>query len=290
MRTAPLCATALVLLLSVTAGAQAPAPEGGAPEAGKPNAAKKSEKGDGGAQPFGMLKVEPDPSLNGAEFTDEEWGISIRLPKGFQALEASQLEALRRATIPPEADRRLKSGNIQKKQVFVFDDGLGARILIDCYDPPLQISTPVGLRQLILSKARESGQRMEEAGKPLQFQARGNRRGSLTEFDTTLPDGRLLHQLVASIRAGNRSFLVYGTTDQAKFLEYEKMFQQAITTIALRSDASEVAENAPLVESRRWEGKRNALVITFNLIVLALVVFACMRLRRSTPELSSSAA
>lgn len=290
MRTVPFCASTLVLLLSLTAGAQTPAPEGGTPEAGKPNAAKKAGKGEGGAQPFGMLKVEADTSLNGAEFTDEEWGISIRLPKGFQALEASQLEAIRRAKIPPEADRRLPSGNIQKKQVFVFDDGLGARILIDCDDPPLQISTPIVLRQMILSKARESSTRMEEAGKPLQFQARGNRHGSLTEFDTTLPDGRVLHQLVASIRAGSRSFLFWGTTEQSKYVEYEKMFQQAITTIALRSDASEVAENAPLVESRRWEGKRNALVIAFNVILLALVVFACMRLRKSTPELSSTAA
>lgn len=230
-----------------------------------------------------MLKIDDfDPALLGTEFTDETWNFGITLPKNFAPVSAQEMAAIR-AMIPPKEQRTLPSGRIQEKQVFKFADPRGATILVELYDPPLDISSPAKLRAAMLQKFGGSVQvKLTESGKLLQFHGRGNRVGSFCEFDLTGAQIPATHQYYAYLRAGSRCILAMFSAPQAIFADYATPFQQSITRLSLRDPRTETtAAAAPKTEARRFAGEGNTFMILGNVALIVVVLLGVFRGARS---------
>lgn len=265
----------LALLLSLVA---APAVLGQPIQPGTPPVAPPTPGQPEVQAPF--LKVEHfDPALSGDEFQDETWNFGITLPKGFLPVAPAELAAIRKALIPDEAQRKLPSGRTQEKQVFKFADPRGATILVELYDPPLDISSPAKLRAAMLAQFGKSQQlKLTESGKLLQFNARGNRIGAFCEFDLTGAQIQPTHQYIAYLRAGSRGALAILSAPQAIFPDYATPFQQAITRISLRDPKSETtAQAAAKTEARKFSGESNTFMILGNVALIVVVLLGAFR-------------
>ncbi len=257
------CGVALVAL-AAPSFAQKPA---------KPNAPKADP-----AMQVPFLKIDKfDPALNGEEFSDDAFGFQIRLPKEFKLLDPASLAKLRGVLIPPEDKRTLPSGTVQQMQVYQFTDGKGGSILAVVQDPPLQIGSPGDLRQFLLNQAQGQQTRLDESGKLLQFNGRGNRLGFLCEFDVQVPNQPLTHQYIAFMRAGTRSLLAYYVAPQSTFMAYQLGMQQSIAQIGLHEDKGKFAPIKQ--EARGFEGSKQSAMLFGNLALLAVVSFVIWRYR-----------
>jgi hypothetical protein len=266
-----LLALAVVCVAFDSATAQLPAP---AP-APTPSPAQPEAQ-------FPAMKVEKfDPALSGDEFEDPAWEFSIRPPKGLLAVDPATMAKIREAMIPPEDKRRLPSGAVQKMQVHKFEDPRGATLLVQLFDPPLNVNSPSDLRSAILANFSGKQTKLEPSGKLLQFRARGNRVGFLCEFDITANAMLPSHQYVAAIRGGSRTALLFLTAPQSIFGEYTTAFQQAVTQVSLRDSSVESAE-APAFAATKFEGARNTLTILGNLALIIVVSLGIWRASRAS--------
>jgi hypothetical protein len=262
---------AIAALLSPLSALAQPAQPANPAQSGPASGGKKQ------ATEFPLLKVERiDPALAGQRVADERYEFEFVLPAGFRPLPLDQLAAVRTQLVPPLEQRTLPSGAVQQKEVFVYDDGRGSRILIEAYDPPIKILTPNELRQFFVERS-SPGMRLDPSGKVLQFQTRA-RSGYLVEFDIGTPAGKL-HQYVAYLRAGTRSLFVFMTAPADSFATYRSGFEQSLISFAMREPLA--VEGESLAPNREFEGRQRWLVIVANLAVLAAVVFAAMRLVRN---------
>jgi len=200
-----------------------------------PDVAAQVPPGQEPAQVASVRLEAPDVEL-GEEFVDEEYGFSMRLPKGFVLLAESELAKIRAADIIPESEMQEVDGKKARVQIWMFTHPDAGNIYVKMNEPPVSIDSPTHLRGSVNEPDKRRGRPIKNVDKLYQFQARGARTGFLVSREFGLEPGQptAFRQSVAYLRGTNRSFIVRGTAPIEKFDQLDGPFKASMVTFGIQ--------------------------------------------------------